>query len=82
MKIALKSLTHRWKVTVDHYQVITAAPEVDMYEGSYSVTPKVEEQTIPTARKYLLEDMQIKAIPMFETSNEQGGTTVYIANEV
>lgn len=52
------------------------------YEGDYVVTPKVEEQTMPTKSKVMLDDVTVKAIPFFETSNTSGGTTVYIAKEI
>ena len=54
----------------------------DLYEGEYTVIPKVIEQTMPTKEKVLTEDMIIKSIPFFKTSNNSGGNTVYIGNEV
>jgi hypothetical protein len=66
----------------DLQEVTGEPPEVDIYEGSYEVTPKVDAQTIPTAQKFLTEDMRIKEIPYFVTSNPAGGDTVYIAKEV
>ena len=52
------------------------------YEGEYEVTPKVTEQTLPTAQKLLEENVHIKEIPYFEVSNNSGGNTVYIGSEV
>ena len=52
------------------------------YEGDYIVTPKVEAQTMPTKERIMLDDVTIKAIPYFETSNTSGGNTVYIAKEI
>lgn len=52
------------------------------YDGSYVVTPKVSEQVLSTAEKVMSDDMTIKAIPFFKTSNQMGGDTVYIGNEV
>jgi hypothetical protein len=57
-------------------------PDADIYGGEYQVTPKVTEQTLPTAQKFLVEDVTIKKIPYFEVSNEAGGNTVYIGKEV
>lgn len=54
----------------------------EQYEGSYDVTPKVEGQTMPTKNKVLIDDMTVKAIPIFKVSNTSGGNTVYIGNEV
>lgn len=53
----------------------------DPYLGEYEVTPKVGAQTVPCAGKKMLKNVDIKAIPFFETSNETG-TTAYIAAEV
>lgn len=33
------------------------------YEGEYVVTPKTEEQSLPTKDRYLSENITIKAIP-------------------
>lgn len=56
--------------------------DVEEYKGSYEVTPQVEEQTLSTARKVMRNDMKIKKIPYFETSNNSGGNTVFIGSEV
>lgn len=59
--------------------IVPMYEDVPLYEGVYDVTPTVSEQTLPTARKYLSEDVTIKEIPYFEVSNDSGGGTVYIA---
>ena len=48
----------------------------------YDVTPKVSAQTLPTAKKLMLDDVYVRAIPYFDVSNPAGGNTIYIANEV
>ena len=50
------------------------------YEGTYEVTPDVSEQKLETKEKIMRDDVIIKEIPFFETSNNSGGTTVYIAD--
>ena len=55
--------------------------EVPVYSGNYVVVPKTHEQFLATQNKLMAEDVDVKAIPYFETSNVSG-TTVYIANEV
>ena len=70
---------------VDIKQDIVIVPvyeDVPIYEGSYTATPKVNEQTLPTRKKFLEEDVTIKKIPYFEVGNNSGGETVYIGNEV
>ena len=52
------------------------------YEGSYVVTPKVEAQTLETKQKLMADDVTIKEIPFYDTSNNAGGTTVYIGSSI
>ena len=55
-------------------------PEV--YEGEYEVTPKLHlSQTLDTDGKYMQEDVVVLEVPYYETTNESGGTTVYICTE-
>lgn len=51
------------------------------YEGDYNVTPTVHGETLQTKDKYMEEDLEIKPIPIYETTNNSGGLTVYIAKE-
>lgn len=52
------------------------------YEGDYVVTPKVDQQTLDTKGAIMRDDVTILAIPYFETSNNSGGNTAYIAKEI
>lgn len=52
------------------------------YNGSYEVIPKTSEQTLKTKDKHMTDDLKIKSIPIFNVSNETGGSTVYIGSEV
>ena len=51
------------------------------YSGEYEITPQVESQTLQTKNKILRNNMEIKKIPYYETSN-QYGETIYIGSEV
>lgn len=52
------------------------------YTGIYTVTPLADNAVIlPTSGKLMEDDVVVKKIPFFETSN-QDGTTVYIGSEV
>ena len=54
----------------------------DIYDGSYTVTPKAHDKTVlNTANKILLEDVTVVEIPYYETTNPYG-STIFIANEV
>lgn len=69
-------------VRFKEFQQVETAPDVEMYDGSYEIIPKVDEQMIPTAQKFMTRDVTIKKIPYFDVGNTAGGSTVYIANEV
>lgn len=58
------------------------AEDCPVYDGNYAVTPAVTEQTLKTAQKKMVADVKIKKIPYFEVSNNSGGTTATIGNEV
>lgn len=66
----------------ESFQKVTVQDGVKPYVGAYEVTPKVDAQTIPTAKKYMTDDMRINAIPFYETSNLSNGKTIYIGSEV
>lgn len=70
------------KAQFKNLQKVTVQGDVDPYMGEYVITPKVEEQTMPTAQKFMTSDVQIKGIPFYETSNTSGGKTAYIGREV
>lgn len=53
----------------------------EVYEGQYDITPKVTEQIMQTANKYMIDDVTIRKIPVYKVSNTSGGTTVYIGTE-
>ena len=53
----------------------------DPYTGSYTITPKVNEQTMSTRNKLMQDNITIKAIPFYETDNSLG-TTIYIGSEL
>lgn len=55
---------------------------VETYNGEYEVTPTPEQQVLQTAFRYMEDNVTVKSIPFFETSNQTGGNTVYIASEV
>lgn len=66
----------------DAYQEVTLYKDADPYLGDYEVTPAVGAQVLPTAKKLMADDVTVKAIPYYETSNLSDGETVYIGTEV
>lgn len=70
-----------FEVHIEGLQQVTIPKDADPYKGAYEVTPRVDEQVLPTAQKLMADDLTVNAIPIYETSNNSGGTTVYIARE-
>ena len=52
------------------------------YDGPYIVTPKIIDQTLNTRDKHMLDDVLIKEIPYYETTNVQHGLTVFIGSSL
>lgn len=61
---------------------ISTGPGGEPYQGNYAVVPKVEQQMLSTKGKTMLDNVVVYKIPYFEVSNNSGGETVYIANEI
>ncbi len=55
-----------------------SAPAPEYYYGPYKVRPTVEDQNLPTKDKLLRKNVDVEAIPYYETTNESGGYTVII----
>lgn len=48
------------------------------YYGEYDVTPKAYEQLFETKGLKMTDDVIVREIPYYETTNESGGYTVII----
>lgn len=56
---------------------------IPIYEGNYNILPLAFQETIlQTKNKKLINNIIIREIPYYETSNPSGGNTVYIAGQV
>lgn len=54
-----------------------------VYDGDYNVTPLAfQEVKLKTKDKKLIEDIVVKEVPYYETTNLSGGNTVYIAGHI
>lgn len=51
------------------------------YTGPTTVTPSGRVQTLPTAHKYLAQDITVREIQRWDVGNSSGGTTVFIGEE-
>lgn len=62
---------------------LSVLKEYQMYDGEYEVIPKAgESQTLETENKVLRENLIVREVPFYETSNDSNGLTAYIAKEV
>lgn len=53
--------------------------EYDVYDGTYTVTPAVDQQqTLKTSQKLMQADVIVNAIPYAEVTNASNGKTVTI----
>lgn len=81
-KTSFYASEQRFDLTFDALQTATVRKDAEYYEGAYQVTPRVNTQVLPTAQKLMADDVTVKAIPYYETSNLSDGETVYIGTEV
>lgn len=51
------------------------------YAGPTTVTPSGSAQTLPTAHKYLAQDITVREIQRWDVGNPSGGKTVFIGEE-
>lgn len=79
--IEFEELEQSFDMSFDDNVVVKVVSEHETYDGEYSITPKLEAQTLPTKKKVMSDDIKVEAVPVYETSNNSGGTTVYIVKE-
>ena len=51
------------------------------YTGPTTVTPSGRVQTLPTAHRYLAQDITVSEIQRWDVENSSGGTTIFIGEE-
>lgn len=70
------------KENVVRFRVLDAVPVsgvvADPYEGAYTITPKLELQTMATKNKMMQDNVTIEKIPVTVAPNSAGGNTVII----
>ena len=79
MKIKVNFLENEEHIHVCFGEIqVVDTLEVDIYEGEYTVTPKVTAQSLDTRNKYMQSDVTVYAIPYHAVSNNSGGLTATI----
>lgn len=79
--VDMKEKNESFCLDFGNIQTVTKAYD-KYYYGDYEVTPKVTSQTLQTKDKLMSDDVVVKEIPFFETSNNAGGNTIYIGKEI
>ena len=60
-------------------QIVVEPPDIPVYDGSYDVTPLPgAEVVLETVGMRMEDDVTVREIPYYETTNESGGYTVII----
>ncbi len=78
--LTVESLNVETNLALDT-RIVNEIVNVDHYEGSYDITPLAYyEQILPTKDKMCDDDIMVRRVPYYETSNLSGGNTVYIAD--
>jgi hypothetical protein len=73
---------YEWRLNIFAENEDSSEDEPETYTGSYNITPKAfEAQTLDTSGKIMDEDLVVNEVPFYETSNDAGGVTTYIAKE-
>ena len=80
--VNFQKLDKKLSVEFSRYHTLSIREDVEYYEGEYDVTPTVDAQSIPTAKKFMKDDVTVKEIPYFVTGNNSGGDTAYIGKEI
>ena len=84
MRIALtfQETAQQFPMDVENLQIIHEGT-VPPYTGEYTVTPLAASAVIlETEGLRMTDDVTVRKIPYYETSNPGGGYTAYIASEV
>lgn len=62
--------------------IVVNSGDVPVYDGAYSVTPKVyEETTLETKKKLMKNNVTVARIPQYQVSNDADGVTLIIGEE-
>lgn len=64
--------------TITGELTIPSTPGLELYGGSYEVTPRLYVQSLDTDGKLMRDDVTVYEIPVTRTTNPHGGQTVLI----
>ena len=87
VQVQVKTNPARVGITVKHEKptmgvTVIRGESVPKYHGTYEVVPQAwQDVTLETQGKKMEQDVLVHQIPFYETSNPQGGMTIYIGGE-
>lgn len=76
--VQFKESTQKIPVQFKNLQQLSTNVDVEYYNGSYKVVPKVTAQELETKERFLTANIQILEIPYYDVTNNAGGITVTI----
>ena len=77
-RIPLKVLESANTILLQIERVHEQYVDYPIYDGSYIVTPEIEAFVLPVKEHAMRDDLIIREIPYYETSNDKGGYTAII----
>ena len=81
-ELTVDKLLNEFELIVDS-DIIVKVANADDYEGEYVIIPLAyDQQVLDTKDKFCKENIIVKEVPLWETSNLSGGNTVYIAERL
>lgn len=81
-ELTVDKLLNEFELIVDS-DIIVKVADADAYEGEYVIIPLAyDQQVLDTKDKLCRENIIVKEVPLWETSNLSGGNTVYIAERL
>lgn len=81
-ELTVDKLLNEFELIVDS-DIIVKVADTDEYEGEYVIIPLAyDQQVLDTKDKLCRENIIVKEVPLWETSNLSGGNTVYIAERL
>lgn len=79
LRIEFKETRSVFHVKLDAaYKPSGGGGDIPEYAGEYEVTPRLNEQILPTQNTRMRDDVTVHEIPITRTSNPQDGLTVLI----
>ena len=77
-QLAVKFIQTECSFYIDFGEIFYLQNDNDIYDGAYTITPRVYGQMLPTKDKLMIDDVKVKVIPLSKVMNLSNGYTVTI----